>query len=46
MTRIDELLAAMTLEEKIGQLNMVAAAHAVIAADRSDLPEPVLLTTQ
>ena len=29
MTRIDELLAAMTLEEKIGQLNMVAAGHAV-----------------
>src|SRR6202023_2667185 len=29
MTRIDKLLAAMTLEEKIGQLNMVAAAHAV-----------------
>jgi beta-glucosidase len=29
MTRIDKLLAAMTLEEKIGQLNMVAAGHAV-----------------
>ncbi|MGB7043925.1 MAG: glycoside hydrolase family 3 N-terminal domain-containing protein, partial [Methylocella sp.] len=29
MTRIDELLAAMTVEEKIGQLNMVAAGYAV-----------------
>ncbi|MGH6800724.1 MAG: glycoside hydrolase family 3 N-terminal domain-containing protein, partial [Methylocella sp.] len=29
MTRIDKLLAAMTLEEKIGQLNMAAAGHAV-----------------
>ncbi|MCI0598628.1 MAG: glycoside hydrolase family 3 C-terminal domain-containing protein [Beijerinckiaceae bacterium] len=29
MTRIDKLLAAMTLEEKIGQLNMVAADHIV-----------------
>jgi len=27
MTRIDTLLAAMTLEEKIGQLNMVAAGY-------------------
>ena len=37
MTKVDKLLAAMTLEEKIGQLNMVAAAHAVtgpvLAAD-------------
>ena len=29
MNRIDTLLAAMTLEEKIGQLNMAAAGHAV-----------------
>jgi beta-glucosidase len=29
MMRIDTLLAAMTLEEKIGQLNMVAAGHTV-----------------
>ena len=29
MNRIDTLLAAMTLEEKIGQLNMVTAGHAV-----------------
>ena len=29
MNRIDKLLAAMTLEEKIGQLNMVAAGYAV-----------------
>jgi beta-glucosidase len=29
MTRIDKLLAAMTLEEKIGQLNMVATGHTV-----------------
>ncbi|HEX3494609.1 MAG TPA: glycoside hydrolase family 3 N-terminal domain-containing protein, partial [Methylocella sp.] len=29
MTRIDTLLAAMTLEEKIGQLNMAAAGRAV-----------------
>jgi beta-glucosidase len=29
MTRIDKLLAAMTLEEKIGQLNMAAAGRAV-----------------
>jgi len=29
MTRTDELLAEMTLEEKIGQLNMVAAGHAI-----------------
>jgi beta-glucosidase len=29
MNRIDTLLAAMTLEEKIGQLNMTAAAQAV-----------------
>lgn len=29
MKRIDKLLAAMTLEEKIGQLNMVAAGYAV-----------------
>jgi beta-glucosidase len=29
MGRIDTLLAAMTLEEKIGQLNMVASSHAV-----------------
>jgi beta-glucosidase len=29
MTRIDKLLAAMTVEEKIGQLNMVAAGYAV-----------------
>ncbi|MCI0468399.1 MAG: glycoside hydrolase family 3 C-terminal domain-containing protein [Beijerinckiaceae bacterium] len=29
MTRIDKLLAAMTLEEKIGQLNMVAADRTV-----------------
>ena len=29
MGRIDTLLAAMTLEEKIGQLNMVAASGAV-----------------
>jgi beta-glucosidase len=29
MNRIDPLLAAMTLEEKIGQLNMVAAGYAV-----------------
>ncbi|HUB65548.1 MAG TPA: glycoside hydrolase family 3 N-terminal domain-containing protein [Methylocella sp.] len=29
MNRIDTLLAAMTLEEKIGQLNMVAAGYAV-----------------
>jgi beta-glucosidase len=37
MTRVDKLLAAMTLEEKIGQLNMVAAGYAVtgpvLAAD-------------
>ncbi len=29
MTRIDELLTAMTLDEKIGQLNMMAAGYAV-----------------
>jgi beta-glucosidase len=29
MPRIDELLAAMTVEEKIGQLNMVATGYAV-----------------
>ena len=29
MNRIDKLLAAMTVEEKIGQLNMVAAGYAV-----------------
>ncbi|MDQ6867658.1 MAG: glycoside hydrolase family 3 C-terminal domain-containing protein [Pseudomonadota bacterium] len=29
MTRIDKLLAAMTVEEKIGQLNMVATGYAV-----------------
>ena len=29
MNRIENLLAAMTLEEKIGQLNMVAAGYAV-----------------
>ena len=29
MERIDTLLAAMTVEEKIGQLNMVAASRAV-----------------
>ncbi|HMF05577.1 MAG TPA: glycoside hydrolase family 3 N-terminal domain-containing protein [Methylocella sp.] len=29
MTKIDKLLAAMTLEEKIGQLNMVAAGRAI-----------------
>ena len=29
MTRIDTLLAAMTVEEKIGQLTMAAAGHAV-----------------
>ena len=29
MTRIDKLLAAMTLEEKIGQLNMATVGHAV-----------------
>ena len=29
MNRIEKLLAAMTLEEKIGQLNMVAAGYAV-----------------
>lgn len=29
MTRIDKLIAAMTLEEKIGQLTMAAAGHAV-----------------
>ncbi|MGH6795158.1 MAG: glycoside hydrolase family 3 protein, partial [Methylocella sp.] len=29
MNRIDTFLAAMTLEEKIGQLNMAAAGHAV-----------------
>jgi hypothetical protein len=29
MTKVDTLLAAMTLEEKIGQLNMAAAGHAV-----------------
>ena len=29
MGRIDNLLAAMTLEEKIGQLTMVAASRAV-----------------
>jgi beta-glucosidase len=29
MTRIDKLLAAMTLEEKLGQLTMAAAGHAV-----------------
>ena len=29
MGRIDTLLAAMTIEEKIGQLNMVAASQAV-----------------
>ncbi len=29
MGRIDTLLAAMTLEEKIGQLNMVAASRVV-----------------
>ncbi|MGB6175702.1 MAG: glycoside hydrolase family 3 N-terminal domain-containing protein, partial [Methylocella sp.] len=29
MTRTDKLLAAMTVEEKIGQLNMVAAGYAV-----------------
>ena len=29
MNRIDKLLAAMTLAEKIGQLNMAAAGHAV-----------------
>src|SRR3984893_6208593 len=34
MTRIDKLLAAMTVEEKIGQLNMVATGYAV--------PGPVL----
>jgi len=29
MTKIDKLLAAMTVEEKIGQLNMVATGYAV-----------------
>jgi len=29
MTRVDKLLAAMTVEEKIGQLNMVATGYAV-----------------
>ena len=29
MNRIDKLLAAMTLEEKIGQLNMIAAGYAI-----------------
>jgi len=29
MNRIENLLAAMTVEEKIGQLNMVAAGYAV-----------------
>jgi beta-glucosidase len=42
MGRIDTLLAAMTLEEKIGQLNMVASSRAITGpGERHDLHEGI-----
>ena len=41
MSRIENLLAQMTLVEKLGQLTMTAAGHAVTPRHKSDrLPFP------